>query len=211
MYLPMYMRRHYLHFIDQKLYCRKCRQQDLVGSWLEVPEVQRLSLGSNEADAQRFLLASIHSLHSLSRVTLFLITHLYALGIRFHRTQILGDLKQQVLKPYSPSAHKHCHDFSTIIQKPAAQHRVKPLPLWARLCRNCQPVPPVYKILFSFVIQATRNVQLHQDLQGNNEPHSSKMYLRLKVIKDAPACNYLLLTGALNGSFFTSFQEVVTS
>lgn len=37
------------------------------------------------------------------------------------------------------------------------------------------------------------------------------MYLRLKVIKDAPACNYLLLTGALNGSFFTSFQEVVTS
>lgn len=31
------------------------------------------------------------------------------------------------------------------------------------------------------------------------------------MIKDAPACNYLLLTGALNGSFFTSFQEVVTS
>jgi len=54
-------------------------------------------------------------------------------------------------------------------------------------------------------------VQLHQDLQGNNEQHSSKMYLRLKVFKDAPACNYLLLTGALNGSFFTSFQEVVTS
>ena len=53
MYLPVYMRRHF--FI---LEIRNCtagnaelnQQQDFVGSWLDLPEVQHLSWDRNEAD-----------------------------------------------------------------------------------------------------------------------------------------------------------------